>query len=224
MEAITSFFSFMLHVDRELAMLVSQYGVYIYAILFFIIFGETGFVVLPFLPGDSLLFIAGALAADGLMDPWLLTFLLMAAAILGNTVNYIIGRMIGKKAYEMDSRWFNRNALLKTHEFYEKHGGKAIVLARFLPLVRTFAPFVAGVSEMSVIKFQRYNFLGAFLWIVLFVWGGYFFGQAEFTLFDKHIAIKDYLSTIALVGFAAALIPAVLGFAWQLMRSRKKAD
>lgn len=214
----------MLHVDRELAMLVSQYGVYIYAILFFIIFGETGFVVLPFLPGDSLLFIAGALAADGLMDPWLLTFLLMAAAILGNTVNYIIGRMIGKKAYEMDSRWFNRNALLKTHEFYEKHGGKAIVLARFLPLVRTFAPFVAGVSEMSVIKFQRYNFLGAFLWIVLFVWGGYFFGQAEFTLFDKHIAIKDYLSTIALVGFAAALIPAVLGFAWQLMRSRKKAD
>ncbi len=224
MEAITSFFSFMLHVDRELAMLVSQYGVYIYAILFFIIFGETGFVVLPFLPGDSLLFIAGALAADGLMDPWLLTFLLMAAAILGNTVNYMIGRMIGKKAYEMDSRWFNRNALLKTHEFYEKHGGKAIVLARFLPLVRTFAPFVAGVSEMSVIKFQRYNFLGAFLWIVLFVWGGYFFGQAEFTLFDKHIAIKDYLSTIALVGFAAALIPAVLGFAWQLMRSRKKAD
>ena len=214
----------MLHVDRELAMLVSQYGVYIYAILFFIIFGETGFVVLPFLPGDSLLFIAGALAADGLMDPWLLTFLLMAAAILGNTVNYISGRMIGKKAYEMDSRWFNRNALLKTHEFYEKHGGKAIVLARFLPLVRTFAPFVAGVSEMSVIKFQRYNFLGAFLWIVLFVWGGYFFGQAEFTLFDKHIAIKDYLSTIALVGFAAALIPAVLGFAWQLMRSRKKAD
>jgi membrane-associated protein len=214
----------MLHVDRELAMLVSQYGVYIYAILFFIIFGETGFVVLPFLPGDSLLFIAGALAADGLMDPWLLTFLLMAAAILGNTVNYMIGRMIGKKAYEMDSRWFNRNALLKTHEFYEKHGGKAIVLARFLPLVRTFAPFVAGVSEMSVIKFQRYNFLGAFLWIVLFVWGGYFFGQAEFTLFDKHIAIKDYLSTIALVGFAAALIPAVLGFAWQLMRSRKKAD
>ena len=214
----------MLHVDRELAMLVSQYGVYIYAILFFIIFGETGFVVLPFLPGDSLLFIAGALAADGLMDPWLLTFLLMAAAILGNTVNYIIGRMIGKKAYEMDSRWFNRNALLKTQEFYEKHGGKAIVLARFLPLVRTFAPFVAGVSEMSVIKFQRYNFLGAFLWIVLFVWGGYFFGQAEFTLFDKHIAIKDYLSTIALVGFAAALIPAVLGFAWQLMRSRKKAD
>jgi membrane-associated protein len=224
LEAITSFFSFMLHVDRELAMLVSQYGVYIYAILFFIIFGETGFVVLPFLPGDSLLFIAGALAADGLMDPWLLTFLLMAAAILGNTVNYMIGRMIGKKAYEMDSRWFNRNALLKTHEFYEKHGGKAIVLARFLPLVRTFAPFVAGVSEMSVIKFQRYNFLGAFLWIVLFVWGGYFFGQAEFTLFDKHIAIKDYLSTIALVGFAAALIPAVLGFAWQLMRSRKKAD
>jgi membrane-associated protein len=214
----------MLHVDRELAMLVSQYGVYIYAILFFIIFGETGFVVLPFLPGDSLLFIAGALAADGLMDPWLLTFLLMAAAILGNTVNYMIGRMIGKKAYEMDSRWFNRNALLKTHEFYEKHGGKAIVLARFLPLVRTFAPFVAGVSAMSVIKFQRYNFLGAFLWIVLFVWGGYFFGQAEFTLFDKHIAIKDYLSTIALVGFAAALIPAVLGFAWQLMRSRKKAD
>ena len=214
----------MLHVDRELAMLVSQYGVYIYAILFFIIFGETGFVVLPFLPGDSLLFIAGALAADGLMDPWLLTFLLMAAAILGNTVNYISGRMIGKKAYEMDRRWFNRNALLKTHEFYEKHGGKAIVLARFLPLVRTFAPFVAGVSEMSVIKFQRYNFLGAFLWIVLFVWGGYFFGQAEFTLFDKHIAIKDYLSTIALVGFAAALIPAVLGFAWQLMRSRKKAD
>jgi membrane-associated protein len=204
----------MLHIDRELGTLIHYYGVYIYFILFLIVFGETGFVVLPFLPGDSLLFIAGAFAADGKLDPWLLTFLLIAAAILGNTVNYWVGRLFGKKVLETHSRWISRDTLQKAHEFYERHGGKAIILSRFLPLLRTFIPFIAGISEMNKLKFQQYNLIGAVLWIVIFVWGGYFFGQIPL--------LRDHLGTIALVGFLAALLPAVFGFVWQFVRGKKK--
>nr|WP_133619497.1 VTT domain-containing protein [Hydromonas duriensis] len=204
----------MMHIDSQLQVLIQQYGLYIYAILFVVVFGETGFVVLPFLPGDSLLFIAGAFSADGLMNPWLLTVLLIVAAVLGNTVNYSIGRFIGKKAFETDSRWISRDALIKTHEFYERHGGKAIILARFLPIVRTFAPFVAGVSEMNRVRFQQFNIIGAVLWVTIFVWGGYWFGSVPI--------IRDHLSTIAIIGFLAALIPAALGFMWRLLQRKKK--
>lgn len=222
MDTLSQLFIFMLHIDQQLGVLSAEYGVYIYVILFLIVFGETGFVVLPFLPGDSLLFIAGALAAKGGVDPWLLSILLIVAAVAGNTVNYWAGKFFGGKMLERDSRWISKEALIKTHYFYEKHGGKALVIARFVPLVRTFAPFVAGISNMNMVKFQRYNVLGAVLWVVSLVWGGYFFGQAEFTVFGKHIVVEKYLSTIAMIGFLAALIPAILGFVWNFFRSRSK--
>ena len=216
LDSIQWLLNMMLHIDEQLRDLVVQYGVYIYGILFAVIFNETGLVVFPFLPGDSLLFLAGALSADGLMNAWVLTFLLIFAAVLGNTVNYWIGSKIGHKAYEIDTPWFSHEHLHKTHSFYEKHGGKALVMARFLPVIRTFVPFVAGISEMSFFKFQKWNVLGAGLWVVLFVWGGYFFGNFSFTLLGYHIAIKDHLSTIALIGFAAAFVPVVAGLIWRL--------
>jgi membrane-associated protein len=222
LDTLAQVLSFLVHIDQQMGLLITQYGGYIYAILFLIVFGETGFVVLPFLPGDSLLFIAGAFAAEGAMDPWVLSFLLIGAAILGNTVNYMIGRLFGKKVLETHSRWISRDTLLKAHEFYEKHGGKAVILSRFLPLFRTFVPFIAGVSEMSVVKFQQYNVLGAVLWVMLFVWGGYYFGQAEFNLFGINIAIKDYLGTIAIVGISMALVPVVLGVLIQFVRHKRK--
>ena len=222
LDSIQGLLNIMLHIDEQLRDLVIQYGTYIYGILFAVIFSETGLVVFPFLPGDSLLFLAGALSADGLMNAWVLTFLLIFAAVLGNTVNYWIGSKIGHKAYEIDTPWFSHEHLRKTHDFYEKHGGKALVMARFLPVIRTFVPFVAGISEMSFGKFQKWNILGAVLWVVLFVWGGYFFGQFEFTLFGYRIAIKEHLSTIALVGFAAALVPVVAGVVWRLTTHKKK--
>lgn len=211
-----NFFSFMLHVDKELGVLISEYGNYIYGVLFAIIFGETGLVVLPFLPGDALLFIAGAFAADGKLNPWLLTFLLISAAILGNTVNYLIGRFFGKTVLEKHSRWVSPEAMDKAHRFYEKHGGKAIILSRFLPILRTFVPFVAGVSEMTFAKFQQFNILGAVLWITLFVWGGYFLGHIEL--------LRNHLGTIAIVGFLSALVPALVGFVWQMLRGKKKTS
>lgn len=221
MDSIQTLLNVMLHVDEQLRDLVIQYGAYIYGVLFAVIFSETGLVVFPFLPGDSLLFLAGALSADGLMNAWLLTFLLIFAAVLGNTVNYWVGSKIGHKAYEIDTRWFSHEHLRKTHDFYEKHGGKALVMARFLPVIRTFVPFVAGISEMSFAKFQRWNVLGASLWVILFVWGGYFFGQFEFNLFGYRIAIKEHLSTIALVGFAAAFVPVIAGLIWRITAKKK---
>ena len=156
LDSIQGLLNIMLHIDEQLRDLVIQYGTYIYGILFAVIFSETGLVVFPFLPGDSLLFLAGALSADGLMNAWVLTFLLIFAAVLGNTVNYWIGSKIGHKAYEIDTPWFSHEHLRKTHDFYEKHGGKALVMARFLPVIRTFVPFVAGISEMSF-KRRRYG-------------------------------------------------------------------
>ena len=162
-------FGMILHVDKTLGIFIEQYGTLIYVILFAIIFCETGLIVLPFLPGDSLLFIAGTFCATGAIDPFLLCALLITAAILGNTVNYWVGNKIGHKVFERDYAWIDKQALHKTHAFYEKHGGKTIVLARFVPIVRTFAPFVAGVSEMTHKSFQLFNFLGAFFWVLLLV-------------------------------------------------------
>src|SRR5947209_6009828 len=167
-----------LHLDVHLLKLVAQYGVWIYAILFAIIFSETGFVVTPFLPGDSLLFVAGAIAASGEMNVHLLFVLLAAAAFLGNSVNYAIGRWMGKTFIrEGRVRWLNPAHLQKAHDFYEKHGGVAVVLSRFLPIVRTYIPFVAGLAEMTARTYTVYNVVGAVLWVGGLTYAGYFFGN-----------------------------------------------
>jgi len=204
------FFDMILHVDKTLGIFIDQYGTLIYIILFAIVFCETGLVVLPFLPGDSLLFIAGTFCATGAMDPWLLSALLITAAILGNTVNYWIGSAIGHKVYEHNYAWLDQEALKKTHAFYEKHGGKTIVLARFVPIVRTFAPFVAGVSEMTHKKFQLFNIVGAVVWVVLLIAAGYFLGNIPI--------LRDHLNTIVLIGVSAAIVPLILSGAWKLFK------
>lgn len=203
----------LLHIDQYLGIWVEQYGAWIYVILFAIIFGETGLVVLPFLPGDSLLFIAGAFGATGLLNPVFLAALLFIGAVLGNTVNYYVGRYIGPKVFSTESRFLDKRALLKTQEFYAKHGGKTVILSRFLPVFRTFAPFVAGVGSMPVAWFQFYNFVGAALWIFGLITLGYFFGNVPI--------IRDHLSTIVLIGVGAAAIPVVGGVLWRLISNRK---
>jgi membrane-associated protein len=203
-----------LHIDKFLGEFIHVYGAWVYAVLFLIVFCETGLVVLPFLPGDSLLFIGGAFCASGQMSLGLLILLLFVAATTGNTVNYTIGRAIGPKVFNSHipllERFLDRRALQKTHDFYEKHGGKTIVLARFIPVVRTFAPFVAGASEMTVSRFQLFNVAGALFWVLLLVLLGYFFGNIPF--------IRQYLNVIVLVGIGAAIVPVVLGALWKMMR------
>ena len=177
MDTLLQLSDLLLHIDRHLDVVISQYGPWAYGLLFAIVFAETGLVVAPFLPGDSLLFIAGAYCATEHFNIWTLCIGLLVAAVSGNTVNYFIGRWIGKKVFSSKSRWIDQSALLKTHAFYEKHGGKTIILARFLPIIRTFAPFVAGVSEMNFSRFQLFNITGALLWVVGLVIAGYFFGN-----------------------------------------------
>ena len=177
MDWMTQVIDLFLHLDHHLVEIFTKYGVWTYAILFLIIFLETGIVVTPFLPGDSLLFAAGALCASGGLNPVLLFVLLATAAILGDTVNYAIGRATGPRVFREDVRWLKREYLERTHRFYEKHGGKTIILARFVPIVRTFAPFVAGVGTMSYGRFVMYNVVGGIVWTALFIFGGYFFGN-----------------------------------------------
>ncbi len=200
----------LLHVDKSLGIMLATYGPAVYALLFVIVFAETGLVVFPFLPGDTLLFVGGAFCASGAMNVWLLVGLLIVAAVTGNTVNYFVGRTIGHKVYTHNYRWLDRTSLQKTHAFFEIHGGKTIVLARWLPVVRTFAPFVAGVSEMSPRKFQLYNVSGAALWVVTLVAAGYFFGNIPL--------IRDHLNTIVLIGVAAAVVPVAAAGVWRLIR------
>ena len=204
------FFDMILHVDKYLGTVIAQYGTLVYVVLFAIVFCETGLVVLPFLPGDTLLFIGGAFCASGAMNIWVLMALLIIAAITGNTINYWIGSAIGHKVFTHDYRWLDKAALKKTHAFYENHGGKTIILSRFIPIVRTFAPFVAGVSDMTFTKFQFFNITGAVLWVVSLVAGGYFFGNIPI--------IRDHLNTIVLVGVGAAVIPLALGGVWKFYR------
>ncbi|RJG02115.1 VTT domain-containing protein [Noviherbaspirillum sedimenti] len=204
------FLDMILHVDKSLGLVIEQYGTLIYVLLFAIVFAETGLVVLPFLPGDTLLFVAGAFCATGAMDPWLLVVLLIIAAVTGNTVNYWIGKAIGHKVFTHDYKWLDKGALIKTHLFYENHGGKTIVLARFVPIVRTFAPFIAGVSVMSFGKFQFFNFAGAILWVAGLVAAGYFFGNIPL--------IRDHLNTIVLIGIGAAVVPLMLGGLWKFYK------
>jgi len=190
---------FFLHVDRHLDLVIQNYGNWAYGILFAIVFAETGLVIAPFLPGDSLLFIAGAYCATGQFNMLTLCSGLLIAAVVGNTVNYFIGRWIGEKVFASQSRWIDQSALRKTHAFYEKHGGKTIILARFLPIVRTFAPFVAGVSAMNFARFQFFNIIGAGIWVVGLVVAGYFFGNIPI--------IRENLNVIVLVGVGAAALP-----------------
>jgi membrane-associated protein len=197
------FFDMILHVDKTLGMLLNQYGVYVYAVLFAIVFCETGLVVLFFFPGDTLLFIAGAFCATGEMSYPLLMGLLILAAVTGNTLNYWIGEAIGQRVFTHDYRWLNKDALRRTHDFFEKHGGKTIILARFVPVVRTFAPFVAGVSDMTHTRFQMFNITGAVLWVAGLVTAGYFFGNIPM--------IRDHLTVIVLIGVGAAVVPLALG-------------
>ena len=175
---LASLINFVLHIDQHLIELTQTYGLWIYAILFLIVFCETGLVVTPFLPGDSLLFAAGAVAALGGMNVHIAAALLLAAAVIGDAVNFAIGKYFGEKLFaKPDSRVFKREYLDKTHAFYEKYGGKTIILARFVPIVRTFAPFVAGMGNMHYGRFIRYNIIGALMWVGLLTYAGYFFGE-----------------------------------------------
>ena len=200
----------LVHVDKTLGILIAEYGTLVYAVLFAIIFCETGVVFLFFFPGDTLLFIAGAFCATGHMDPRLLMFLLVTAAVTGSTLNYWIGEAIGHRVFTHDYRWINKDALRRTHDFFEKHGGKTIILARFVPVVRTFAPFVAGVSDMTHARYQLYNVTGALIWVVGLVTAGYFFGNIP--------QVRDNLTLIVLIGVGVAIVPLMLGGLWKLGR------
>ena len=203
---LMQFIDMILHVDRTLGTLLAQYGVYVYAVLFAIVFCETGLVVLFFFPGDTLLFIAGAFCATGEMSYALLTLLLIVAAVTGNTLNYYIGGAIGHRVFTHDYRWLNKDALHRTHEFFERHGGKTIILARFVPVVRTFA----GISDMTHARFQMYNVTGAAAWVISLVTGGYFFGNIP--------VVRDHLTVIVLVGVGAAVVPLALGGLYKVGR------
>ncbi len=205
MDLLATFLEIMLHLDKHLAGLVAQYGAWVYAILFVIVFCETGLIVLPFLPGDSLLFVAGALAAAGGMHIGLLIALLIVAAVLGDAVNYAAGAWFGPRVFRWEnSRFFNRAAFDRTHGFYEKHGGKTVIIARFMPLIRTFAPFVAGVGQMSYARFAMFNVTGAVLWVTSLSLAGYWFGNLPW--------VKDNLTLVILAIIAISLAP--LAMAW----------
>jgi membrane-associated protein len=205
MDLIAQFIDIVLHLDKHLIMMVQEYGLWIYAILFLIIFGETGFVVLPFLPGDSLLFVAGAVAALGGMNLFLLIALLIAAAVLGNTVNYTVGRIFGERIVAAGRLPFIKpGAIQATQLFYEKHGGKAIVISRFMPLFRSFVPFVAGLGKMSYARFSYFNILGAVLWVVSLCVAGYLFGNVP--------VVKSNLSLLIVGIIIVSLLPAFIGW------------
>lgn len=200
---ISTIIDFILHIDQHLVHLSAQYGPWIYAILFVVIFCETGLVVTPFLPGDSLLFAAGGIAAIGGMNIHVMVLLLLAAAILGDAANFMIGKYFGQKLFaNPDSKIFCRSYLEKTHAFYEKHGGKTIIIARFVPIVRTFAPFVAGMGDMHYGTFIRYNIIGAVLWVLLFSYAGYFFANIP--------VVKNNLGLVMAAIIVISILPAVV--------------
>jgi len=205
MEWLSYLIEFVLHLDRHLHELVLHYGTWVYGILFLIIFAETGLVIMPLLPGDSLLFAAGAVAATGGLDPHLLVILLIIAAISGDTVNYSIGHYVGPRVFsQTQSRWLNPQHLQRTHHFYQKHGGKTVVLARFLPIIRTFAPFVAGVGAMNYLRFLMYNIIGGVVWVSSFVYMGYFFGNLPI--------VKENFTLLILAIIVISLLPLVIEF------------
>lgn len=213
METLLHLAGMILHIDKSLGVFIQEYGAWVYGLLFLIIFSETGLIIFPFLPGDSLLFIAGAFAAGGALSLPGLLILLLSAAILGNTVNYWVGAYIGPKVFEINWRFLDQGALHRTHNFYERHGGKTIVIVRFIPVVRTFAPFIAGASGMNWARFQLFNLIGAVVWVAGLVVFGYFFGNLP--------VVRQYLNVIALVGLATAVLPLALGGLWRLVRRKR---
>src|SRR5262245_10075770 len=210
MEYISWFIDFVLHLDKHLIELVQQYGTLSYGILFLIIFCETGLVVTPFLPGDSLLFAIGALSAKGALNVYWVYFLLSLAAILGDSTNYWIGYFVGPKVFKSESsRWLNRRHLVRTHEFYEKYGGKTIIFARFMPIIRTFAPFVAGIGQMNYLKFLFYSVTGTILWIGLFITAGFWFANQAI--------VQENFSLVVVAIIFISLIPAII----EVIRARR---
>jgi membrane-associated protein len=213
LELLALFIDLVVHLDDHLQALVATYGAWIYLILFLIIFCETGLVVTPFLPGDSLLFVAGAIAAAGGMNIHLLVVLLIIAAILGDAVNYSVGHYIGPRVLkDRDSRWLNPKHLERAHAFYEHHGGKTIIIARFVPIVRTYAPFVAGAASMPYPRFALYNVSGAIIWVVSLGYAGYFFGNIPL--------IKDNLTVVIITIIILSILPGV----FEYLRHRRSAQ
>lgn len=205
MDFVRGFVDFVLHLDAHLAEIIQRYGAQTYTLLFVVVFLETGVVVTPILPGDSLLFAAGSFAGLGALRLWPVFFLCCAAAILGDSANYAIGAYLGPKVFHYPrSRFFNPEHLRKTHEFYEKYGGKTIIMARFIPIIRTFAPFVAGVGKMSYGRFLSYNVIGGILWVAICVFAGYFFGNLPF--------VKKNFSVVILAIVVISLLPAVFEY------------
>ena len=217
MENISDLFSkivdFVLHIDKYLGNIIKDYGVWTYGLLFFVVFLETGLVITPFLPGDSLLFAAGSFAALGALDPHILFVILSIAAILGDTANYWIGHKIGVKVFHQESKFFKKEYLDKTHKFYEKHGGKTIIIARFVPIIRTFAPFVAGVGEMTYLKFISYNIIGGVAWVAIFVYTGYFFGNIPI--------VKNNFSLVIIVIILISVVPIIIEFVKHKIQKEK---
>lgn len=217
MEILGQFFELLLHVDDYLFQLVNEYGTLTYVILFAIVFCETGLVVTPFLPGDSLLFAAGTIAGAGYLDYPIPMLVLLAAAIIGDSVNYHIGRFLGPAIFQKETRYLNRQHLMRANDFYEKHGGKAIILARFIPIIRTFAPFVAGIAAMNTAKFLFFNITGATIWVVSLVSAGYFFGNTPFV--QKNFSLLIY----AIIVISVLPIVFDLGRVWLKKRALHKA-
>jgi membrane-associated protein len=204
MQLFQTLIDLFLHLDKHLSAVIQTYGVWTYSLLFLVIFIETGLVVTPFLPGDSLLFAAGTFASPALgsaLNIWFLWVLLCAAAVLGDTANYWIGHYIGPRAFSGEIRFLKKEYLDRTHNFYERHGGKTIIIARFIPIIRTFAPFVAGVGEMSYGRFLSFNIIGGIAWVTLFTWGGYFFGTLAF--------VQNHFSFVVLAIILISVMPAV---------------
>jgi membrane-associated protein len=211
-EWITSLIDLFLHLDQHLNVIIREYGLWTYFILFGIIFCETGLVVTPILPGDSLLFAAGAFAALGALDPLWLLALLTFAAVTGDTVNYWIGKWVGPRVFQQEKiRFFKKEYLIRTHEFYERHGGKTIIIARFIPIIRTFAPFVAGIGEMTYGRFISYNIIGGIAWITLFILGGYYFGNLPM--------VKKNFTWVIMAIIFISILPGIIEF----LRQRKAA-
>lgn len=216
MQIVYELVDFILHLDVHLNSIIQNFGIWTYLILFLIIFLETGIVITPFLPGDSLLFAAGSFAALGSLNVWVLFITLTLAAILGDTLNYWIGHYIGPRAFSGNIRFLKKEYLDRTHEFYEKHGGKTIILARFIPIIRTFAPFVAGIGAMEYPRFFFFNVTGAILWVGLFTFGGYFFGNLPF--------VQDNFTIVILAIIVISVLPGVFEFLRDKYKSRKEAQ
>lgn len=216
MEIISELVDFILHLDVHLNTIIKNFGIWTYLLLFLIIFLETGVVVTPFLPGDSLLFAAGSFAALGSLNVFALFILLTLAAILGDTLNYWIGHFIGPRAFSGNTRFLKKEYLDRTHVFYEKYGGKTIILARFIPIIRTFAPFVAGIGAMNYPHFFFYNVIGAVLWVSIFTFGGYFFGNLPF--------VRDNFTIVIMVIILISVLPGVFEFLREKFKSRKEIE